>query len=109
MFWIFAVLVGIIGAGADVILSTWAEKLSISSWLATALAYLIFMTGFGIVIKYGNSGGYRLTVAVMLVLLVNIGALALWDSYHTAKLSMLQVGGILLALLAVACFEFGRS
>ena len=102
-------MVGLIGGGADIILNTWAEKLSISSWVASALAYMVFMTGFGIVIRYGHADGFRLTVAVMLVLLVNIASLALWDSYHESRISLLQIVGIFLALAAVACFEFGRS
>lgn len=109
IFWLSAFAVGVVGAFADVILGRWSDQATLSAWLMSVLAYLVFMTGLGWVIRYGSLNGFRLTVAVILVLVVNVAALALWDSYKTTSFSTFQIIGVVLALAAIACFELGRA
>ena len=108
MFWLLVVCVGAIGAVADIILSRWSANATTGEWLLSALAYLVFMTGLGLVIRFGAYGGHRLTIAVLLVVLVNVALLAAWDEFKAIPLSPIQWGGVVLALAAVACFELGR-
>lgn len=109
MFWILVGCMGVIGALADIILGEWSKSFSLSTWFASIPMYLVFMTGLGIVIRIGSTDGFQLTIAVLLVVLLNIAGLALWDSYRGSPLSVMQWLGVVLGLAAVACFEFGRA
>ena len=109
MFWTFVVFVGLIGTITDIVLSRWSETNQLSWWLIAAIGYLVFMTGLGIVIRVGSADGFWLTIAVLLVVLVNIAGLAVWDTLTGRAPSALQWAGVVLAIGAVACLELGRS
>ncbi len=109
MNWLLIVLVGVIGAVADVVLSYWSYTYRLHWWLGGAAMYLVFMTGLGLVVRQGVTNGYSLAVGVVVVLLVNIVLVTAWDVYSGASLSALQWLGIVLALGAMACLELGRN
>ncbi len=109
MFWPLVILVGFLGSGADIVLQGWSKNLTLNSWLVSVIPYLIFMTGLGFVIRLGETGKVPLTIAVLLVVVVNVAGLAVWDSYKGAPFSLMQWAGVLLALGAIACIEFGRA
>jgi len=95
---------------ADVMLNEWSKTSSASWWFTTALMYILFMSLFGLVIRQGSTQGYPLTIAVVLVLLLNIGSVLGWDVLRLGtSISTLQWVGIFLAIGAFASFEFGRS
>lgn len=103
------VLVGAVGAVADIVLSYWSYTCRLQWWLGGAVMYLVFMTGLGLIIRHGMTSGYTLAVGVVVVLLVNIALVAIWDAYSGSSLSILQWLGIALAVGAMACLELGRN
>lgn len=110
VFWFQVVLSGLIGAAADVVLQRWAAAsgLQLKLWLEASVAILIFASFFGLTIRKGLGEGQPLSIVVMVVLLVNIGALIVWDSFAAGvALSPLQWTGFGLGLLTAACFELG--
>jgi hypothetical protein len=109
MFWILVVLVGLSGAVADVILQQWSRTQLLAPWLYSAAGYLVFMTGLGLVIRFGEMGKFPLTIAVLLVVVVNIASLAIWDSYKGVSFPAMQWVGMILCVAGVACLEFGRA
>jgi drug/metabolite transporter (DMT)-like permease len=109
-FWSCIMTVGLIGALADLAVNKWSQTWSVQWWAAGACGYLLFMTGFGLVLRVGAGHGYPLTVAVVLMLLINIGFVAGWDVLLLGtSLTAYQWFGVLLATGAVACFELGAS
>src|SRR3989344_5267953 len=111
MFWLLVVVMGILGALADIAVGQWSKTNAHGWWALGAVGYLVFMTGLGVILRVGMSqGGVTLTIAVVLVVLVNIAGLAMWDSFYArVPLTAIQWAGIVLALAAVACFESGRA
>lgn len=110
LFWIQVVIAGLLGAGADVILKQWsiASGLQLKLWMEASVAILIFATLFGLVIRRGIRAGQPLSAIALVVLLVNIGALVLWDSYSSGvTLSPMQWAGFGFGLTAAVCFELG--
>lgn len=103
------VLVGVVGAVADVVLSYWSYTGRLQWWVGGAVLYLIFMTGLGLIIRHGVTIGYSMAVAVVIVLLVNIALVAAWDAYSGGSISALQWLGIALAAGAMTCLELGRN
>ena len=109
MNWLFIVLVGIIGAVADIVLSYWSYTLRLQWWVGAAAMYMVFMTGLGLIVRQGVANDYSLAVGVVIVLLANITLVTVWDAYNGASLSALQWLGISLAIGAMACLELGRN
>jgi hypothetical protein len=109
MFWLMVIATGLLGAVADIVLSRWSATGNTSDWVASAASYLVFMTMLGLVVRVGAFEGYRLTIAVVLALVVNVAALSLWDSWQRSSFSAMEVVGIVLALGAAACFELSRA
>lgn len=109
-FWVIVFLLGLIAAPADAALNHWGKVLSLPWWIISSILWLIFMTGFGLAMRFGAGRGYSLTVAVMVVLLVNIAAVALWDMVvGGSRFTLLQWFGALLAIAAILCFELGKK
>jgi len=109
MNWLFIVLVGMLGAVADVVLSYWSYTNRLQWWLGGAALYMVFMTGLGLIVRQGVVNGYSLAIGVVIVLLVNITLVTVWDAYNGVSLSALQWLGISLAIGAMACLELGRN
>ncbi|MDO8590130.1 MAG: hypothetical protein Q7R69_02560 [bacterium] len=110
MFWFLVICAGFVGAVADVLISYWSQTNRLVWWLAGAAGSLGFVTGLGLIIRLGVIGGHTLTVALVLVVLVNVAFVAAWDViYNVAGPTTLQWLGIVLALGAVVCLELGRK
>jgi len=108
MNWLLIVVVGAVGAVADIVLSYWSYTHWLQWWLGSAVMYLVFMTGLGLIVRQGVINGYSLVVGVVTVLLANIALVTAWDAYNGASLSALQWLGVVLAVGAMACLELGR-
>ncbi len=107
--WFLIVGTGLVGAIADVLVSYWSQTHKFQWWLTSGIVYLVFMTGLGLIVRQGIDNGYTLTVALVLVVLVNVALVAAWDIYIGTSFSVLQWVGITLAVGAVVCLELGRS
>ncbi len=107
-FWLAVIVVGLVGAVADVAINQWSLTDKLRWWVVGAGGYLLFMTALGLTLKAGMVHGYPLTIALVLVLLANIAFVAGWDViFLGTSLGFYQWLGILLAIGAVACFELG--
>ncbi|MBX4189433.1 hypothetical protein KW785_02455 [Candidatus Parcubacteria bacterium] len=109
MFWAFIVVVGIIGAIADIVLGKWSETNQPLWWIAGAVGFLVFMTGLGLIIRQGVSTGYTLTIALVVVILCDVLFVALWEAYKGIRLTPTQWSGLVLAVGAIVCLELGRN
>lgn len=108
-FWILVVLTGLLGALADVVVNHWSRTLSPYWYVMSAGLYIVFMTGFGLSMRFGKVRGYSLTAVVLVVLLANIAGVALRDLVVGGdQFTPLQWLGVSLAVAAVLSFEFGR-
>src|SRR3989344_4105762 len=107
--WFLIICVSLIGAVADVMIGYWSNTYRLEWWLAGAVGYLVFMTGLGFIIREGMTIGFPLTVALVLVLLINVAFVAMWDMFSGASPSTLQWVGVVLALAAATCLELGRN
>ena len=107
--WLNIASVGLVGAIADIMVNYWSQTHRFQWWLASALVYLVFMTGLGLIVRQGMNNGYTLTVALVLVLLINVIVVAAWDVYRDSSFSALQWLGIIFALGAIVSFELGRN
>ena len=109
-FWILVGLLGLFGALADVVLNQWSKTLSLNWWLAAATLFLVFMTGFGIAMRLGETRGLSLTAVVLVVLLANISGVAVWDLLvGGTRFTTTQWIGAVLAVAAMVCFELGKK
>src|SRR3989344_1190797 len=102
-FWIQVVVAGLVGAVADVIINRWASASGFQPklWFQVAVAILIFATLLGFTIRKGKQLGQSMSIIVLVVLLVNIGALVVWDSYcNGVTLTPVQLAGFGFGILA---------
>lgn len=107
-FWLLVLGTAIVGAWADVMIAKWAENMMMKNFIIAAAILLGFMCGLGWVIKLGGSGGYRIAVAVTLVLVINVALLTLWESYWRSAFSAMHVVGIAVLLVGAAVLEFSK-
>ena len=108
-FWILVALTGLLGALADVVINQWSRTLFSYWYFMSAGLYVVFMTGFGLSMRFGEAHGYSLTIVVLVVLLANIAGVALWDLVvGGSRFTPLQWLGVSLAVAAMLCFELGR-
>ncbi|KKW11238.1 MAG: hypothetical protein UY50_C0018G0006 [Parcubacteria group bacterium GW2011_GWA2_49_9] len=108
LFWVFVSCLGIFGAMGDIVLNQWSKNFSLRWWLMSAVLFVAFMTGFGIAMRLGAARGYSLTLAVLIVFLVNIMAVGVWDLYGGARFTPKQWLGAVFAIGAIMCFETTR-
>lgn len=106
--WLLVLATGFVGAIADIIVNNWSRTNKHGWWILAGLSYLFFMTGLGLIVRKGITGGYSLTVSLIIVVLVNVVFVAMWDIYCGTQVSTWQWIGVILALVAVVCFELGR-
>lgn len=109
-FWVLVIFMGLFGALADVSLNQWSKILSPRWWIISSILFLVFMTGFGLAMRLGATRGYSLTIAVVIVLLLDIVAVGIWDFVVGGTwFTPTQWFGVALAILAMLCFELGKK
>jgi hypothetical protein len=110
LFWVFVVVVGIVGAVADITLNSWSKTLSLQSFTLSAVLFIAFMVGLGITMRLGATRGYSVTLALLLVVLANVAGVACWDIFNQGtRFTSLQWLGALMTMVAIICFEFGKK
>ncbi len=109
-FWILVVSVGLFGAVTDVVLNQWSKTLSLNWFVLSAVMFIAFMIGLGTTMRLGATREYSMTIALLLVLLVNVAGVGVWDVlFGGAHFTLQQKLGGILAILAIICFELGKK
>lgn len=108
MFWILVVIVGVCGAIADILIEAWSRNMTFPAWLVAVVPHLVFLTGLGGILYLGKQGKLPLTVAVILVVVINITIIATRDISRGEPFPLLQRAGVLFCLVGVVCIELGR-
>ena len=109
LFWFLIFAGGLLGALGDIGIAQWGKTYSTMWWVVSAVGYLAFMTSLGLAVRFGLNRGYPLTIALLMLLLVNVVLVAIWDvTVSGTSITFYQFVGILLAIAAVFCFELGK-
>ncbi len=103
-FLIGVICLGVFGAFSDICLSLWAQRMTFGWWTISAILFLIFMSGLGLVMRHAPKE-YSLTMIVVIVLLSNVLGVWIWDLIKGIQITTMQGLGVVFAIAAIICFE----